>query len=260
MTVESVNLGIAGMPSRAPSPDEIQKWRVNTVVESLRNLATNFHLSPTGIKLTDILKEEGARQAFDNLQKSAQMAGVDVAPVLEITLAIITALPPHYPRMRKDARRSQRREAHNRPTQVGEWAKELEKWLKEVTSCSGGDFVSGKRPSPSVADFLQLPEELRACANFLQQKLESATLLSYGSRNPQIRSAVLLSNLIKAVTGRYGDKQLASLLASAFIAAKKDHPSWIVRLTLERTRQRRVIERLFKKWWLSARHNTRQQG
>jgi len=259
MTVESVSPRGARMPSRAPSPDEVQKWRVNAVVESLRKLATFFHLSPTGIKLTDILKEEGTRQAFDNLQKSAQMAGVDIAPVLEITLPIITALPQSYPRTRKAARRSQRREARNRPTLMRKWADELEKWLQEARSRSDDAHDNGRQPSPSGADFVQLPEKLRACADFLQQRLVFLTVLSYGSRNPQIRSAVFLSSFVKAVTGRYADTQLAVLLESAFEAAKKDPPSWIDRLTLERTRRRRVIKRLFDKW-LSSRHLAREQG
>ena len=261
MTLESDNSDGARMPSRAPSPDEVHKWRVNTVLEAFRTLVTSFHLSPTRIELADILKKAGARQALNNLQKSAQMpSGEDVARVLEITLPIITALPRRYPRTRKTARRSQRREARNRPTHIRKWADELEKWLKEVRSRSGDALVLGKRPSPSGADFLQLPEQLRACAEFLQQSLVSATLLSYGSRNPQIKSAVLLSSFIKAVTGKYRDEQLAVLLESAFYAAKKAPPNWIDRLTLERTRRRRVIKRLFEKSWLSSRHLTREPG
>ena len=247
MALESNTLDWPGKSHHAPSREELRKWRVTVVLQAFQNLASSFHLPPTRITLKEILKESGARKALNDLGNRAEaVSRVDIEQVLENTLPIVPLLPRSYPHPHEGARRIQRRQARNRPRKIRRWADELEKALRVDQDRSQAALDKGSPPGASSEDFAQLPDKLRQYAEFLDERLSHTRLVSYGSRNPQLRAAVLLSTFIKAATGRFGDIQFAVLLQSAFHASRKEPPSWIDRLNLERKRQAKRLKRLWE--------------
>jgi len=242
MALESDPLDWPWKPNHSPSREDLQKWRVTVVLQAFRNLARYFPLPPTRITLRDILRDSVARKAFDDLlNRSQTVSGVDFRRVLEKALLTIPLLPGRYPR----TLRSRRRQALDFPTRVRNWADELEQVLKVVGSQAGLD--KGKSSGASSKHFAQLPRNMRQCARFLDERLSHTRMVSYGSRNPQLRTAILLSTFIKVATGRFGDTRFAVLLESAFLAFGEEPPSWIERLNLERKRQAMSLKRLWEK-------------
>ena len=243
MALESDPLDWPWKPNHSPSPEELQKWRVTVVFQALRKLMSSFHLPPPRITLREILKESREREALNDLLTEAQrLSGVDIRPALESALLTIPLLPKRYRR----ASRSQRRQARNLPTRIRKWADELEKTLPVEGDRSQAALDKGRSLVASFKDFVQLPNKLRQYADFLDEKSSHTRLVSYGSRNPQLRAADLLSAFFRTATGRFQDSRLAVLLASAFIASGKEPPNWIDRLTLERTRQSKRLKRLLQ--------------
>lgn len=227
------------------------RGQAQDLIRALRKLRRDFGLPSTKITLTDISKEQVVQKALDDLLcRAGEQTGVDIRPVIKIALLTIPLLPTRAGRLPKGVLRSQQRHARNLSSRIRRWADELEDvWQREEHKRRQGALdEGGPTPAALLEEFAQLPERLRRYADFRDEKLFHSRLFGGLGPNPQIRAAVMLSTFVERATGRFGDKELAELLASAFDTSRKPRPSWIERLALERSRMQKRQIPFWNKW------------
>ena len=167
--------------------------------------------------------------AYSGFKIRPNCIGKTLRRAIEVGLQTVVQLPPRDP------------SRGYRSRQLKSLALALRKCAKQLSVALQSDEVRERlkllpqKERDSKLQLGQLDDEMQRAADVLQAV---ATLrvprVKMGSLNPQVRFAVYFVRWIQACTGsqRYGT--VATLIAAAFAATRKNTPPWVERLAIER--------------------------